>query len=177
MKTTTIILAATDVVLLDATLASEEGTPWRSYASFEIEGHNYAYSPKVIQALNTLQGREDIEFRWLTSLGSKIHAVQSALGLDGQWTVIEPGEYSGSAKLSKSNLDYWWKFDAFKQEIFTRPIRRLIWVDPRVEDHENAIDNWLDPYGVLEDDRLYLSTDENTGLDLVHLLKITQFLG
>lgn len=176
MKKTTIILAANGVVFVDPLHTPDLVDAWGLWESTVINGQSLAYAPELIQALNNLQAREDVEFRWLTSWGEDIRALQGAIGLHGLWDIVERIEPKGSAKLSKSSNGYWRKFDAFKQEIFTRPLRRLIWADPEVEDHEDKIDNWLDPYGVLEDDRLYLAPDPERGLTPKNLDAISGFI-
>lgn len=175
MKKTTIILAANGVVFVEPEHTSDLVDAWGLWESTVHGGQKLTYSPELVAALNTLQERDDVEFRWLTYFGESVREFQKDIGLRGWWDVIPPAESKGSAKLSKSSTGHWWKFDAFKQEIFARPIKRVIWIDPEVEDHEDKIDNWLDPYGVLEDNRLYISPPEN-GLTRRHLTRIQEFL-
>lgn len=174
-KTTTIYLGATDVVLNADT--PDAGSGWDIWNSAFLGDNAYFYSPQLIAALNDLNAREDIEFRWLTSWDREARdLISPAIGLEGEgWRIVERQEPTGSRKLSKSSLEYWWKLDAFKADIMAAPIKRLIWIDPDIDDHENEIDNWMDPYGVLEENRLYITPGRH-GLTADHIKQIYQFL-
>lgn len=174
-KITTIYLGATNVVLNADTPG--EGSGWRIWNSALLGDNEYFYSPELIAALNDLTTRDDTDFRWLTSWGLEARDLLSpAIGLEGEgWRIVERQEPTGSRKLSKSSRDYWWKLDAFKADIMAAPIKRLIWIDADVDDHEDEIDNWMDPYGVLEDNRLYLAPGLR-GMTSYHIEQIYHFL-
>lgn len=128
--------------------------------------------------IRSLIAREDIEFRLLTQhaadseLIQRLHAQYEG---SENWRVIERVE-AKQAKFSKSSTNYWWKMDAFKTDIFARPIRRLIWIDADIFAHESEIDNWLDPYGVLEEDRLYLDYEPGSVIPSNAAQRILDFI-
>lgn len=175
-KTTTIYLGATNVVIHADAPGPESG--WDIWESITLGDSQYFYSPQLIASLNDLGNHEDIEFRWLTSWGADASdLIAPAIGLESKgWGIVERQEPTGSRKLSKSDLEYWWKLDAFKADIMMAPIKRLIWIDPDIDLHEDEVDNWMDPYGVLEEDRLYLTPFLGRGLTPRGLKNINDFL-
>lgn len=103
-----------------------------------------------LSVLDTFLG----EIRLLTDLS--VEEVEAAgFVVDDVRIVPAAPPKKGVKKLSKSDDESWWKLEAFKQEVLYHPVRKLIWVDPQVLKHTGAADNWLDPIGVLEEDRQY----------------------
>ena len=101
------------------------------------------------------QLENDVELRLLTDLSV---AELTTLGfVEGTYRVIPaPPVKTGARKLSKSNDEEWWKIEALKQEALYVPFKTLLWVDEEIDSRSlNALDNWLDPIGVLEEDRTY----------------------
>lgn len=152
MKMTTLLMEPLSTILVES--STGEG-------QLDIDGRSYTLSVENASFLKKLLTHENVELRFLTDFGQEqIQRIMEFANLEGNpWRRVEEVAAPKNRKLSKSNNERWWKFDAFKNEIMIHPIRRLVWVDPDVYYHSDSIDNWLDPYGVLEEDRLYLDPD------------------
>lgn len=119
-------------------------------------------APPLVQRLNSLAARRDVQFHWLTTwLRDAPSVLCDEIGLCGQdWPVL--GEYDyrgGDRKMSDTS---WWKGHAVIREAGTNP---LIWIDDDLRFDIDAI-KWCIEQG---DRVLGIAPRTEVGLTLQHL--------
>lgn len=109
---------------------------WRTE---KVDGYNILFSLELVERLNALAAREDVQFVWLTTWCDRAASqISPALGLNGQdWPVIAA---------DRSEMSYrgtWWKLSKLRAYRKLHGLYdRSVWVDDDLEFYDPAMD-WV----------------------------------
>lgn len=121
--------------------APKQNTGWLGeWKQESIAGYPILWSTELIDRLNALDAREDVEFIWLTTWRSLAPQVLSeAIGLNGQdWDYVDaPDE-------DLENLNHWWKLAAIRRKRKLRhvDVSKSVWIDDDIY-YESAASAWV----------------------------------
>jgi hypothetical protein len=118
---------------------SVESTGWADWETTYVEGYKIIYAPELIERVNALAAREDVQAQWLTTwcdLAPK--SLAPALGIDGaDWPVIGKAEDAASTVINE-----WWKLTKVR-EVFTITADPIIWIDDDHGWNSTIVDAWM----------------------------------
>lgn len=129
-----------------------------------INGYPIRWNRELINALNELAGRDDVEFKWLTTWtndAAKILAPE--IGINGQdWDVLDRNELA---------VRPWWKLEAIRADVESTQPDRFVWIDDDLSMESRALE-WLEsrPNG------MGISPFMREGLTREHLKLISAFI-
>ena len=104
---------------------SQKNSGWKTWTRTMVMGYPIWHSDEMVEALNQLAARDDVQFHWLTTWmdDAKTHLIPE-LGLNGEdWPIL----------YSKPYGSYWWKLESLNHYMLIYPdIERFVWID---DDH------------------------------------------
>lgn len=93
------------------------------------------WSEELIESVNNLASRGDIEFVWATTWRrlAPLHFAPTS-GLKGEhWRVLDaPWE-----RIEKT--DHWWKLELVKADYEANPVDKFVWIDDQLAEHPEAV--------------------------------------
>jgi hypothetical protein len=104
---------------------------WRAE---KIGGVRVLWSVELIERLNALADRPDVEIVWATDWRSEAPEILSGvIGAKGRhWAVLDPSDAHLEA------FEPWWKHDYIREYLDTANPDRAIWVDDNLHNAKNA---------------------------------------
>jgi hypothetical protein len=139
--TKTIIYIDVDGVI-NSFRKSFQGTGWSGQWKLEtINGYKIHWYPELVDALNELAQREDVQVKWLTTWQDKAATdLSPVLGIEGQyWDVLYAEDQEDLFDLSNG----WWKLHAIiKDYVYHKP-DKVVWIDDDFKYEPNARD-WVE---------------------------------
>lgn len=119
-----------------------QGTGWTGQWKLEtINGYKIHWYTELVDALNELASREDVEVKWLTTWQDKAASdLAPVLGIEGQyWDVLYPEDQDDLFDLTNG----WWKLHAIiKDYVYHKP-DKVVWIDDDFKYEPNARD-WVE---------------------------------
>lgn len=125
--------------------SSFKGTGWAGQWRVEtVSGYKIHWYTELVESLNELAKREDVEVKWLTTWQDKAASELSpALNIEGQyWDVLYPKSQDDLFDLTNG----WWKLHAIIEDYVTHKPDKVVWIDDDLKYEPNAID-WLSQMG------------------------------
>ncbi len=106
-----------------------------------VERYKIHWYTDLVESLNELSKREDVEFKWLTTWQDKaVTALCPPLGIEGQyWDVLYHDESEGDHLFSRNNG--WWKLKAIIRDFVLHKPDKVIWIDDDFK-YENIAIEW-----------------------------------
>lgn len=120
---------------------SHDGTKWTGQWRLEsIIGYKIHWYTDLVEAINELAKREDVEFKWLTTWQDKaVTELCPVLGLEGQyWDVLHAADQEDLFDLSNG----WWKLHAIINDYVEHKPDKVVWIDDDFKYERNAIE-WV----------------------------------
>ena len=120
---------------------SFEGTGWTGQWKLEtIIGYKIHWYTELVDSINELSKREDVEFKWLTTWQDQaVTELCPVLGIEGQyWDVLRAEDQDDLFDLSNG----WWKLRAIIKDYVTYSPDKVVWIDDDIKYEANACD-WV----------------------------------
>lgn len=120
---------------------AHHGTKW--YGEYKLEvinGYKIRWYTDLVESLNELAKREDVEVKWLTTWQDKAASdLSPVLGIEGQyWDVLYPEDQDDLFDLTNG----WWKLHAIiKDYVYHKP-DKVVWIDDDFKYERNAVE-WV----------------------------------
>ena len=138
---TTTIYLDVDGVLNAVTKKSDtlvKETGWAQWETKPVNKYPILWAPELINALNDLSSREDVEFKWLTTWKHDAAKVLSpAIGINGRdWEVLEGDLHAWGGPRG------WWKLEAIRADVEAADPERIIWIDDDLSAEAPAL-SWM----------------------------------
>lgn len=104
----------------------------------KVNGYWIRYNENMINALNEIAQRDDVEIIWLTTWVDLACTMMSpAIGINGEnWRVLDRDD------IVKEYFFKWWKLDAIKQDIQETKPERVVWIDDDIK-YESEASVWI----------------------------------
>lgn len=125
--------------------SSHKGTGWEGAWELEtVIGYKIHWYTDLVESINELSKREDVEFKWLTTWQDKaVTDLCPALGIEGQnWDVLYAADQEDLFDLSNG----WWKLRAIIKDYSEHQPDKVVWIDDDFKYERNAIE-WSDFMG------------------------------
>jgi hypothetical protein len=143
---------------------------WRQKIA-NVHGGKYVilWSTELIEALNMLDTRDNVEFVFLTTWQESATTIFSPLtGLNSlYWDVLHPEDPDDIEDFTN-----WWKLDMIKKDLETREHDQFIWIDDDLE-YEREAKYWL---STLEKDVLAIAPVSVLGITKKQIDVIINFI-
>jgi len=165
------------VLDVDGTLLASNPRP--GFASADVTVHGWPitvyWDPAVIERLRALVGRPGVTLLWLTTWRNEVDGVlRRLLELPEGRILVEPNDGVSRASRPKDALGRpWWKADAVANDLALRSARLVVWAD---DDLDVDTDVATEVAARIGAPLLPVSPDESTGLTVVHLDHIEEWL-
>jgi hypothetical protein len=117
---------------------SFKGTGWSGdYRLKKIIGYKIRWYTDLVDSLNELAKREDVEVKWLTTWQDKaVTDLCPALGIEGQyWDVLYAADQEDLFDLSNG----WWKLRAIIKDYTIHQPDKVVWIDDDIKYEGNAL--------------------------------------
>ena len=129
-------------------------------------GFPMLWSVELMDALRSLDSREDITFRWLTSWEDMAPEFLSpSFGIGVDWPVL--GSNGG-----QDDLKTWWKLRAMRTDIEATKPDKVIWLDDDIPYDVGGKEFVREMGGRM----LAISPNKNHGLTAKHLASMIEFI-
>jgi hypothetical protein len=135
--TKTIVYIDVDGVI-NAFHKSFKGTGWTGHWEMKkVIGYKIHWYTDLVESLNELAKREDVEVKWLTTWQDKaVTDLCPALGIEGQyWDVLYAEDQEDLFDLSNG----WWKLRAIIKDYTIHQPDKVVWIDDDFKYEGNAI--------------------------------------
>lgn len=123
---------------------SQKRTGFKDFRREVVRGFQIQYAQEIIDQLNKLAERDDLEIKWLTTWEE--HAANDlspAIGINGQhWEVLTGDMHSWSGR-------DWWKLRAIRDDHAKHQPELAIWIDDDIKREREAIYWAAETEGVL----------------------------
>lgn len=99
---------------------------WNKVKVTISDGNSYPilWAEELIQALNDLDSREDVTFKWLTTWqDDAVSSLSPVIGLGADWEVLH------GDNVYHSFTEDWWKLKAIREDIDKTQPERVVWID------------------------------------------------
>jgi len=148
--------------------APRANTLWKGeWRTERIAGFPMLWSVELIDALNALDSREDVTFKWLTSWeGMAVDSFAPIVGIGAHWDVL--GSDGGQDDLTK-----WWKLREIRNDLIDTKPEKAIWLDDDIK-HDIGGKGFVKEQG---DRLLAINPDRNHGLTSKHVQQMLAFIG
>ncbi len=125
-----------------------------------VERYKIHWYTDLVESLNELSKREDVEFKWLTTWQDKaVTALCPPLGIEGQyWDVLYHDTSEGDHLFSRHNG--WWKLKAIIKDLAIHSPDKAVWIDDDFK-YELAAMEWT---AFMGDKVLPVSPDGDLGM-------------
>lgn len=126
-----------------------EASGWKDWHSRRIAGYVITWSRELIDELNKIAERKDVEFVWLTTWrGMANTEISPNLLLKGEdWRFLtDGGEATGM--LWGQPEGPWWKLNEIREDVRRDPVDNIIWIDDGLPLHPDAL-SWASERGVV----------------------------
>lgn len=99
------------------------------------------WSTELIDSLNSLAARDDVEIVWATTWRNLAPTVFSPrTGINGEnWRFL----HAPWSRIEQKNP--WWKHELVQQDIMENPVERFVWVDDELAKNPEAV-QWADGF-------------------------------
>jgi len=126
-----------------------EASGWSSWKSKRVNGYVITWSEELVDELNALAARDDIEFVWLTTWRDEARTqISPALLLDGHnWRFLTDGGEATGALWGKPNGP-WWKLEVVREDVIRDPVDNIVWIDDDLPLYPEALE-WASERGVV----------------------------
>lgn len=143
---------------------SQKRTGFKDFRRVVVNGYQIQYAQELIDWLNKLAERDDLEIKWLTTWQDNApHGLCPAIGLNGQnWEVL-------GGDLTDWGGVHWWKYKAIREDREKHQPRLAIWIDDDLK-LETRAHSWA----IETANFLAYSPDPLDGLTLENLSHITK---
>lgn len=105
----------------------------------KIIGYRIHWYTDLVESLNELAKREDVEVKWLTTWQDKaVTELCEPLGIEGKyWDVLYHNTSEGDHLFSRGNG--WWKLKAIINDYTIHQPDKVVWIDDDFKHEGNAI--------------------------------------
>lgn len=146
-----------------------QNTGWEGeWKKEKIMGYTILWSVELVDCLNALAEREDVQIKWLTTWQDQAGEFFSpGTGINGaDWDFFSTSENALFA------YDYWWKLNAIVQDVEETKPEKVVWIDDELP-HRMQAQAWL-----FENNStvLGIGPESTHGLTKKHIWQIEQFL-
>jgi hypothetical protein len=147
--------------------APKKNTLWQGeWRTERITGFSMLWSVELIDALNALDAREDVTFKWLTSWEDMaVEAFAPVVGVGADWPVL-------TSRDSQDDLTKWWKLREIRKDIEDTAPEKAIWLDDDII-HDIGGKRFVKEQG---DRLLAINPDRNHGLTAKHIASMLEFI-
>jgi len=147
--------------------APRNHTLWKGeWRTERIAGFSMLWSVELIDALNALDSREDVAFKWLTSWeGMAVESFAPVVGIGTHWPFL--ASYGDQDDLTK-----WWKLREIRKDIEDTTPEKAIWLDDDIK-HDIGGKGFVKEQG---DRLLAINPDRNHGLTSKHVQQMIAFI-
>lgn len=143
---------------------------WRQ-KNVQLHGGKYVilWSTELVEAINALDTRDDVEFVFLTTWQESATTILSPLtGLNSlYWDVLHP-----LTEDAEDDLVNWWKLDTIKEDLEIRKPDQFIWLDDDIA-YDLKAQDWL---STLETDVLAIAPVSVLGITKKQIDVIINFI-
>lgn len=144
----------------------------------EVYGYWIRYSRNLVEKLNELHSREDVEFVWLTTWQNLAQEfLAPALGLSEWQAVLHKDAAPVAWTYYEAGVrNYWWKLDALRKHLGENPVDKFVWIDDEFyEEIRYEAKNWVkDNY--TDSEALIIGPDPSEGLNPTQVYGMIEFI-
>jgi hypothetical protein len=147
--------------------APKTNTNWRGeWRTEKLGGFPMLWSVELMDALSSLDSREDTAFRWLTSWEDMAPEFLSPyFGIGADWPVLGSNGEQGDLKT-------WWKLRAMREDIEDTQPDKIIWLDDDIPYDVGGKEFVREMGGRI----LAISPNKNHGLTAKHIASMIEFI-
>lgn len=164
--------------VLNAVSKQLPDTGWDLEGWFKVgvNGYTITYNTVMIDAINEISFRDDVEIIWLTTWQSNAASkISPAIGLIGEnWSFVANPDTDPHGFALQQNRYGWWKADVLKKYLEEFPTDKFIWVDDDLSYYNlMGLSEWTED---LDSSTLFIAPQTSDGLTPSHICAMIDFI-